>query len=90
MPVKKIFDFKQLRVIELFKTGNFSIHFHDSAYGSVYEGRYEYDELNDEDCEPKPEIKEVYEFNEYTNREGYLLDIINLLVTALGGKAGSI
>lgn len=91
MPRKQKFNKAQLKTIELLKTGNFSLHFHDSAYGSIYEGHHQYDQLLDEDgIEDNPNIKEVYKFNEYVNREGYLLDVVNLLVTALGGVSGSI
>lgn len=34
-------------VMELLKSGNFSVHYHDNGSGSIYENRFEYDDFQD-------------------------------------------
>jgi len=66
-------------IIELMKTGNFTIAYHDSGVCGLYEGKFEYDEL------PEKAFHEFdCEFDGYESRE------LQLLVKALGGLSQSI
>jgi len=66
--------------IELLKSGNFTIAYHDSDYCCLYKGKLDYDEL--------PEDGEVAEFDGTT--DGYISEAVEYLVKALGGKVISI
>lgn len=76
-------------LINLLKSGNFSVHYHDNGSGSVYTNRFEYEAFTDPDTgkELHPG-KEVFQFD--GNTEGYLPEIIKYLVIALGGKCGTV
>jgi len=76
---------EQKAVIELFKTGNFSVHYHDFCVCSVFKDRFDYDFVDAETGEDIPR-EEVYEPGDDV---GYLPEIVQLLVLALGGKSGS-
>lgn len=69
-------------LIKLFKSGNFTIAYHDNQEGCIYEGKIDdYDKL--------PEDGEIDDFFSWAC-EGYLPYIVQVLVKALGGKALSI
>jgi len=69
------------KIIELLKSGDFTILYHDNECCSLYKGRLkEYD-----DC---PEEAD-HEFDDL-NQAGYLPSVVELLVEALGGKSDSI
>lgn len=68
-----------MSIIELLKSGNFTIAYHDNQSPSLYEGRHTYEELED-----KEEIQlEIFD-------GGYVPDIVCYLVEALGGRSTSI
>jgi len=67
-------------IVELLKSGNFTVAYHDNGYCCLYKGRLEYDDL------PK---RCFAEFSSY-NDDGYLPKIVRLLVETLGGKSSTI
>jgi len=67
------------KVIELLKTGNFSIIYHDNGCGSLYKGHHTTDSVSEKEIEP------VYEFEP----DGYYTSDVDFLVKALGGKLDS-
>lgn len=66
-------------VIELLKTGDFTIAYHDSGYCTIYKNRLSYENL--------PEDGEVYECD--CDMDGYIPAEVSLLVKALGGRVES-
>lgn len=66
-------------IIELLKSGDFTIAYHDSGYCCLYQGKIPYSKL------PEESIKEF----EGTTK-GYIPCEVELLVVALGGKVSSI
>jgi len=70
---------KREKIIELLRSGNFTITYHDNDYCCLYKGHLEYDEL------PK---KEIQSFSGHS--DGYITEIVEVLVEALGGKVDSI
>lgn len=77
---------EQRKVIELFKSGNFSIHYHGNGQCSVYANRFEYTEFIDGEGNDANPGKEIYDT---CDTYGYLPEIVELLVIALGGKSGT-
>lgn len=73
--------------MELLKSGNFSVHYHDNGSGSIYENRFEYEDFQDMEGNDRSPGREVFEFG--NDEQGYLPYIVKLLVEALGGKCGS-
>lgn len=71
---------EEQEVIDVFKSGEFTIAYHDNGYACLYKGKYKYDDLPDE---------HDFEFHDY-NSEGYLSDLVRLLAMALGGGATTI
>lgn len=68
-------------VIELLKTGNFTIAYHDNGSCCLYKGKFKYDDL--------PEAED-YSFDMDDNYVGYAPSIVHFLASALGGKCDSI
>ena len=66
--------------IELLKSGNFTIAYHDDDYCCLYKGKFDYDEL--------PEDGEITSFDGTTS--GYISEAVEYLVKALGGSVISI
>jgi len=66
-------------IIKLLKSGNFTIAYHDNGEASIYRGHYEYEEL--------PE-KELYSAEDFFN--GYIPEVVEMLVNVLGGKVVTI
>ena len=66
-------------MIELLKSGDFTIAYHDNCSPSLYKGKHEYDELPDE---------VDYDFDFGNN--GYIPEVVEILVEALGGKSDSV
>lgn len=67
-------------IIKLLKTGNFTIAYHDSSYCQLYKGKFDYENL--------PEDGGDYDFEgEY---DGYIPEIVYVLVKALNGKVETI
>lgn len=75
----------QKKIIELLKSGNFSLYYHDSDNCTLHNGHISYEET---DLEEYPENKEVATLGDLT--DGYLPDIVILMAKALGGKVGSV
>ncbi len=71
---------KNKQIIELLKSGDFTIAYHDNAYCTLHKGKHEYEDCTDEN--------EVAVFG--GNGNGYLPEEVELLVKALGGKAHTI
>lgn len=69
-----------VKIIELLKSGDFTIAYHDHGHCCLYKGRHEYESLP---------IKEVAEFYD-TDGDGYLPQIVYLLAKALGGASETI
>lgn len=72
---------KEGQIIELLKSGNFTIAFHDYSTCYLYKGKHQYDKL------PK---KEIASFDLHDGYNGYACEIMTLLVKALNGKIDSI
>ena len=70
---------KEKEIIELLRSGNFTIAYHDNDGGCLYKGKYKYDNLPDE---------ADYDFDVY-GKSGYLPEAVELLTKALGGKCDS-
>ena len=68
------------QVIELLKSGDFTITYHDRCSPSLYKGKWKYEQL---------ENKEEIEYETYLET-GYCPLIVELLAKALGGKSDSI
>lgn len=68
-------------IIELLKSGNFTIAGHDHGSFALYKGRHSYERL------PK---NSVTEFEDWNGEHGYITEIIRIFVKALGGKTDSI
>lgn len=72
---------KDKEILELMRSGDFTIAFHDYSRCSFYKGRHKYDKLpENEDCE----------FDLHDGFKGYASEIMVLLVKALNGKIDSI
>lgn len=67
-------------IIQLLKSGDFTIAYHDNSLYGLYKGKYEYDDL--------PETAD-WEFD-FSDTEGYAPKIVWLLASALGGKCETI
>lgn len=69
------------KIIDLLKSGNFTIAYHDNGQCGLYKGKLDYDDL--------PEKEErLFEGNHAAL--GYAPEIVCILVEALGGKIDSI
>ena len=68
------------KVVELLKSGNFTIAYHDSSSAWLYEGKLKYEDL--------AEDGECYDFS--SQGFDYISEEVELLVKALGGKVVSI
>ena len=66
-------------LVQLLKSGNFTVAYHDNQEGAIYQGRAD-------NCNKLPEDDKVDNFALWDN-EGYLPYIVRVLVEALGGKA---
>lgn len=75
---------KEKNIIELLKSGDFTIIYWDNETPSLYKGKYTVDNIS-EDIIDNHEIK----FNDY-GLDGYCPTIVDLLVKALGGNSDSV
>lgn len=71
---------KQQKIIELLRSGDFTIAYHDNGSCMLYKGKHEYKDL------PKREIDIQSEFC----ADGYEVPEVVALVEALGGSVVSI
>jgi hypothetical protein len=79
---------KEKKLIELFKSGDFTIIYWDSGEPTIYQGKWSKEkEFKRDDYETLN--KAQIEFPMY-NMNGYCPDIVTLLTKALGGKSDSI
>ena len=65
------------KIIQLLKSGDFTVAYHDNGVCSIYKGKHKYEDLPDSIYEPD-------------DTDGYAPEIVELLVKALGGKIDSI
>ena len=72
---------KHKELLALLRSGKFTVAYHDNGHCCIYKDRWDYDSL--------PEGKEVAEY-QYADAEGYLPDIVKVLVQALGGASETI
>ena len=80
--MNKLHMLTEKQLLELFRSGNFTIAYHDNQDCSVYEGRYK-------DYEDLPDIKGALH-NDSGYTDGYTPSIVYILVKALKGKTLSI
>ena len=73
---------KHKALLKLLQSGNFSVFYWDNLQCEVYKGKHDLDTI-------AHDVKPVAVFD-YSNFEGYLPEIVNVLVQALGGTAESI
>ena len=66
-------------IIKLLKSGNFTIAYHDSGECTLYKGHKAYEDLPEDG---------IADFGGQT--DGYIEDVVELLVEALGGKTETI
>jgi hypothetical protein len=71
---------KANKVVEIMRTGDFTIAYHDNDGGCFYKGKHKYEDLPDD---------ADYDFDVY-GQSGYLPEAVELLVRALGGKSESV
>lgn len=76
----------QQQILNLLKSGNFTILYHDNGMCCLYPGKIKYDEADDG---LNNGVKAMAEFN-HTNDIGYTPYIVAMLAKALGGKVDSI
>jgi hypothetical protein len=67
-------------LLALLRSGKFTVAYHDNGHCCIYKGKFEYDFL------PETSVAEY----EYADCEGYLPDIVKVLVQALGGASETI
>lgn len=75
------------KLIELFKTGDFTIIYWDNEEPTIYKGKWDFYKEFEKDHYEKMNKNKI-ELNDYS--EGYCPRIVELLVKALGGKSDSI
>lgn len=77
---------ERAELIELLKTGNFTVASHDHGQVSIYKGKYTGYNSKEEMPEfPEDRKDEVFDSNK---TEGYMPEIVELLTEALGGSNG--
>lgn len=72
-------------LLELLKSGNFTVASHDYGQVSIYKGKHNGYNSNGE--EPEFPAKEVKSF-ELGDAYGYMQDIVSIFAEALGGNNG--
>ncbi len=80
---------KRKKIIELLKSGNFTVASHDYGQVSLYEGKfpaYSGEWVDEMPVFPK-ENKEVARFN-LSDSWGYMQELVALMTEALGGRNG--
>lgn len=77
----------QKQLIELLKSGDFTIMYWDNGEASVYKGKWNYNKEFKKDEYKMMNKSLVYETNDEI---GYLPKIVDLLVKSLGGRADTI
>lgn len=70
------------RILDLIKSGNFTVMCWDNGRSSFYEGKQTIETINEKELEP------FIEFD--CDFDGYLDNAMKLLINALGGHSGSI
>lgn len=74
------------KTIELLKSGNFTLEYHDSQACNLYAGKHKHEDLTDDEGEPALKV-----FDEFDGRsDGYIPAEVEALVKALGGKVVTI
>lgn len=67
------------KILELLRSGDFTISYHDNGYCSLSKGHHKYSD----------EVDTIKDFDN-NETEGYVPSVVALLVKALGGKSNSI
>lgn len=75
------------KIIDLLKSGKFTLAYHDREYCTLYKGIHDYDDLTDDYGESS--IKEEINFYGHGEGHGYAPEEVVALVKALGGKVVS-
>jgi hypothetical protein len=73
---------KDKELIEFFKKGDFTIISWDSGCFSVYPGKTSVNKIKDD-------IVPIHEFD-YSDRDGYMLDIVKIMAKSLNGHSDTI
>lgn len=68
------------KILEILKSGKFTLAYHDSNYCCLYEGHKKYDDLEED--------MHIAEFGE--SSFSYIPEEVEVLVKALGGKVVSV
>ena len=76
------------KLVELFKTGDFTIIYWDSSSPTIYKGKWNYNKEFEKDDYKEMNKHEVKMDEDWDS--GYLPTIVELLTRALGGKSDSI
>jgi hypothetical protein len=75
------------QIIQILKSGDFTIYYHDNEAPTLYQKKWDMDEENDRDeCETVKKFE--IDFDDYGGG-GYCPEIVDLLTEALGGVTGS-
>jgi len=75
------------QIIQILKSGDFTIYYHDNEAPTLYQKKWYMDEENERD-ECKTVEKFEIDFEDYNS--GYCPKIVDLLAEALGGITGSV
>lgn len=75
------------KIIDILKSGNFTLVYHDNQSCILYKGKHTYNDLTDKDGDPIVKEEAVFEGWSY---DGYIPLEVAALVKALGGKVDSI
>ena len=70
------------QIIEVLKSGNFTIAYHDSDYATIHVGKLDYEELI---TDANDEL--IHDYETCGQIDGYIPEIVQLLAEALGGKS---
>lgn len=74
---------ERTKLLEIIKSGDFSVYYHDNGCSTIYQGKHDFDEVKDWDAMEKLIIFE-------SEPNGYHTSDLELLVDALGGVIYSV
>lgn len=78
---------KEEKIIEILKSGDFTVIYWDSGVATLYQKKWNYHEEQERD---DYETLNKFVILETSHTDGYCPEIVALLVKALGGKSDSI
>lgn len=76
---------KEKEIIEILKSGNFTIYYHDNGESVIYKGKYTMsflEKLQDDKFDKFEDENKIFD----SSSDGYYTQDLELLVKALGGK----